>query len=60
MAIEQQEAIAIIDMSTSTLHIHNVPKKWDGQQTEEWLTEQGYHLSNCSWGAFDGKINDER
>jgi len=57
---EGQQAIAIIDLSTSTLHILNVPDEWDAEKTEDWLGEQGYHLSNCSWGAFDGVINDGR
>ena len=55
-----QVAIAVIDMSTLTLHIHNTPERWDSEETEEFLRESGYHLSNCSWGEFDGEIHDER
>jgi hypothetical protein len=57
---EEQVAIAIIDMSTSTLTILDVPAKWDCEETEEFLDENGYHLSNCSWGEFDGEIHDDR
>lgn len=46
---EEVQAIAVIDLSTSTLHIHKVPAKWDSEETEDWLSEKGYHISNCSW-----------
>lgn len=57
---EEQQAIAVIDLSFSTLTILNVPDNLDGEQIEEVLREKGFHLSNCSWGAFDGEIRDER
>ena len=57
---EKQVAVAIIDLSTSTLHIMDVPDKLDGQETEEFLEENGFKMSNCSWGEFDGEIDDQR
>ena len=53
-------AIAVIDLSTTTLHIHEVPEYWNSEETEEFLQEKGYKLSEVSWGEFDGTINDER
>tara|TARA_R110000772_G_scaffold17332_9_gene48392 strand:+ start:638 stop:844 length:207 start_codon:yes stop_codon:yes gene_type:complete len=58
--MDEKESIAVIDMSTSTLDILSVPTGWGFEETEEFLMEQGYHLSNCSWGAFNGEINDKR
>ena len=57
---EEKEAIAIIDLSFGTLTILEVPTNLDSEQTEELLREKGFDLSNCSWGAFDGEIRDER
>jgi len=54
------EAIAVIDLSTCGLFIYNVPKEYDSEATEEFITSQGHHLINCSWGAFDGDIVDLR
>ena len=56
----KQTAIAIIDLSTSTLTIIDVPDHWDSERTEEHLTDQGFSLTNCSWGEFDGDIHDQR
>jgi hypothetical protein len=57
---KEEVAVAIIDMSTSTLHIMSVPTLFDSQETEEFLEENGFKMTNCSWGEFDGEINDER
>ena len=57
MAEEIQVAVAIIDLSTSTLH---VPDRLDHQETEEFLEKNGFKMSNCSWGEFDGEIDDQR
>lgn len=37
-----------------------ISDKLDSEGIEEVLIEKGFHLSNCSWGVFDGIINDER
>lgn len=57
---EEVQAIAVIDLSIATLTILNVPDSWVAWEIEEELRNKGFHLSNCSWGAFDGHINDER
>lgn len=54
------KAIAVIDLSTSSLCIYDVPEDYDSEQIEEFIYEEGHHLSNCSWGEFDGEINDYR
>jgi hypothetical protein len=60
MSKEGRQAIAVIDLSNSALSIHNVPDHWDIEQIEDHLNDLDYHLMDCSWGAFDGEINDER
>ena len=54
------QAIAIIDLSTFTLNVIDVPDYYESEEIEEELTNRGFDLSNCSWGAFDGVINDLR
>lgn len=54
------KAIAVIDLSVSTLSIYDVPEHWEFERIEEYLDKKGHHLSNCSWGEFDGTINDKR
>lgn len=54
------QAIAVLDHSINALFIYDVPKEFDVEQMEEFLHEQGRHLSNCSWGEFDGTITDLR
>ena len=54
------KAIAVIDLSCRGLFIYDVPKDFDIEQIEEFLHEKGGHLSNCSWGEFDGEIVDLR
>lgn len=56
----EKQAIAIIDLSNTSLTIIDVDDKLNSEEIEEILIEKGFHLSNCSWGAFDGIINDER
>lgn len=53
------KAIAVIDHSVNSLFIYDVPEEFDSEQIEEFL-EENHHLSNCSWGEFDGIINDLR
>ena len=60
MSKEGKQAIAVIDLSNANLSIHNVPISWDSEQIKDHLNDLNYHLSDCSWGAFDGEINDER
>lgn len=57
---DELDAVAIIDMSNSSLTIIDVPTCMDSEETELYLDAQGFHLSNCSWGVFDGVIHDER
>jgi len=54
------KAIAVIDLAISGLYIYNVPKDFDSEQTEDFIHSQGHHLSNCSWGEFNGEIVDLR
>jgi hypothetical protein len=54
------DSIAVIDLSVPSLDIYDVPKEYDSEEIEEFLREKGYHLSNCSWGVFQGEINDHR
>ena len=53
-------AIAVIDLSTSSLCIYDVNEDMNLDEIEEFIHKQGHHLSNCSWGAFDGEIQDFR
>lgn len=53
-------AIAVIDLSISGLFIYDVPEDFDSEQIEDFINSQGHHLSNCSWGCFDGDITDLR
>ncbi len=54
-------AIAIIDLSTGTLHIYDVPESFNSEQTEAYIEKKLDHrIKNISWGQFDGEINDHR
>lgn len=57
---EEFVAVALIDLSVCGLYIYDVPKELDHEETEEWLGCQGHHMSDCSWGVFDGDITDLR
>lgn len=58
---QEKMAIAVIDLAISKLFIYDVPKHFDSEQIENFLLEQNiHHLSNCSWGVFDGDIEDLR
>jgi len=50
--------IAVIDHSVNGLFIYSVDENFNEEKIEEFLTEQGRHISNCSWGEFDGEIID--
>lgn len=55
--------IAVIDQSVSVLFLYILPFHIDENDTEaieEFITAQGRHLSNCSWGMFDEEITDLR
>lgn len=52
--------IAVIDLSVSGLYLYNVPREFDSEQVEEFITSQGHHMSNCSWGEYNGGIVDLR
>ena len=60
LILEDKISIAVIDLSTASLDIYDVPCAFDSEQIEEFLREKGFHLSNCSWGEFQGEINDHR
>lgn len=56
-----KQAIAIIDLSNATLTIYDIPDELDGEQIEEWIrTNTNHRLSESSWGAFNGMIDDQR
>lgn len=55
-----KEWIAVIDQSVSGLFLYTVEEHWDSVETEEFIHSQGHHISNCSWGVFDGQIVDLR
>lgn len=52
--------IAVIDQSMNALFIYEIDSDWNSEQVEKFITSQGRHLSNCSWGIFDGEIIDDR
>ena len=58
--MEEYKVIAVIDLSNTSLHIYDINPKWDNERIENFLEQQGHHLSNCSWGEFDGIIIDHR
>lgn len=49
--------IAVIDLAICELFIYTVRKNYDSEKIETFLTKKGHHLSNCSWGEFNGEIN---
>ena len=56
----KHKTIACIDQSVNGLFIYAVPTHFDNDDIEGFLTAEGRHLSNCSWGEFDGDIVDLR
>lgn len=52
--------IAVIDSSTLGLFLYHVDSDWTDEQVEDFIHSQGHHLSNCSWGVFDGEVTDLR
>ena len=52
--------LAVIDQSVNALFIYDIDSDWNNDETEAFLVSQGRHLSNCSWGVFDGEITDLR
>lgn len=58
--IDEMVAIAVIDLSNTTLTIYDVPDHWDSDLCEDFLIKKNHRMSEISWGAFDGIINDER
>jgi hypothetical protein len=52
--------VACIDQSVNGLFLYDVDCDWSAERIEEFLIEQGRHISNCSWGIFDGEITDLR
>lgn len=54
------QEIAVIDSSTTGLFLYSVPKEFDSEEIEIFINNKGHHLSNCSWGEFDGEIVDLR
>lgn len=54
------KAIAVIDHSTNSLFIYDINEKFTTEQIEKFLDKKHHHLSNCSWGEFDGEIIDNR
>lgn len=60
MSKKGRQAIAVIDLSVTTLTIYDVPDKWGSEEIEWFLQEEGYRINEISWGAFDGEINDKR
>jgi len=53
-------SIAVIDLSIPSLDIYKLPDDFTSEETETFLEATGHHLSNCSWGEFQGEINDHR
>ena len=56
----EKVSIAVLDLSIPSLDIYDVPEEFDSEQTEAFLEATGHHMSNCSWGVFEGEINDNR
>jgi len=56
----QFNSIAVIDHTLHALFIYDLPENWNPAKIETLLNENGHRLMNCSWGAFDGKIEDQR
>jgi len=55
------QSIAVIDLSIPSLTIYDVDENWSCEEIEEHLyTDRGHNLGNCSWGVFEGEINDTR
>jgi len=52
--------IAVIDSSVKGLFIYDVDSDWNDEQIEHFINTQGRRPSECSWGVFDGDIDDFR
>lgn len=52
--------IAVIDLSYPSLFLYSIGEDWDNEEIENFIYSQGHKLSNCSWGVFDGEIQDLR
>lgn len=48
------------DLSIPELSIHRIPDHWDCERIEEFIRSKGHKLSECSWGIFEGEIQDYR
>lgn len=55
-----KQALAVIDQSVNGLFIYDIEPGLCNEEIEEVIASNGHHLSNCSWGEFDGKIEDQR
>lgn len=53
-------AVAVIDMSVGGLSIYDLPDGLSSEEAEDILIKKGHKMSCCSWGYFDGKIEDNR
>ena len=53
-------AVAVIDLSVGGLSIYDIPDGLSSEDAEDVLIAKGHKMSQCSWGYFDGKIEDNR
>ena len=60
--INEKVAVAVIDRSVSSLFVYDVPEyiTRDESLLDDYLTKNGRKTSQCSWGVFDGNIEDLR
>lgn len=60
MPIEETKKVAVIDSSVNGLFIYSIPVEMqeDSEDFEYFLHQNGRKAENCTWGGFDGEIND--
>lgn len=52
--------IAVIDLAVKGLFLYRVDESLTSEEIEIEINKKGHHLSNCSWGEYDGEIVDLR
>jgi hypothetical protein len=57
---KKMKTIAVIDFRIAGLFIYNVPDTHHTDEIEAFIELKGHPLGNCSWGVFEGDIQDNR
>lgn len=58
--MKDKTPIMVIDHTVSECFIYDMDSDLLSEDIESKLIAQGHHLSSCSWGQYNGIINDKR